>query len=104
MLLSNTNDLHISWIIKDWGVELYDEFKNCFEQFYLSHEIGLRKPNANIYEFVLSENNLKAEETFFIDDTYENTYSAQMLGIKTWNIQPETEDVVDLLAQKEFDI
>jgi len=27
-LLSNTNDLHISWIQNDWGEELYNEFKN----------------------------------------------------------------------------
>jgi putative hydrolase of the HAD superfamily len=51
-LLSNTNDLHISWVQENWGHELFAEFKNCFEQYYLSHEINLRKPIANIYEFV----------------------------------------------------
>ncbi|MEQ6124844.1 HAD family phosphatase [Pseudotenacibaculum sp. MALMAid0570] len=102
-LLSNTNELHISWIQNDWRMELYNEFKDCFEQFYLSHEIQLRKPNANIYEFVLNENALKPEESFFIDDTKENTDAAKKLGIHVWNINPETEDVVDLLAQKEFE-
>jgi putative hydrolase of the HAD superfamily len=102
-LLSNTNDLHISWIQNDWGKELFNEFGSCFEQFYLSHEMHLRKPNADIYEFVLSQNDLKPEETFFIDDTKENTDTAENLGIKVWNINPETEDVVDLLAKKEFD-
>jgi putative hydrolase of the HAD superfamily len=63
----------------------------------------LRKPNADISEFVLSQNDLKPEETFFIDDTKENTDTAENLGIKVWNINPETEDVVDLLAKKEFD-
>lgn len=101
-LLSNTNDLHISWIQNDWGMELYDEFKSCFEKFYLSHEIGMRKPNADIYEYVLNENNLVAEETFFIDDTKENTDAANALGMKVWNINPASEDVVNLLAQKEF--
>jgi putative hydrolase of the HAD superfamily len=101
-LLSNTNELHISWIQKDWGSELYNEFKNCFEEFYLSHEIGLRKPNVAIYEFVLQENNLKAEETFFIDDTLENTIAAEELGIKTWNINPKREDITTLLTKKEF--
>ena len=33
-LLSNTNELHISWVQHQWGEELYTEFKNCFEQFY----------------------------------------------------------------------
>lgn len=102
-LLSNTNDLHISWIQNDWGKELYSEFENCFEKFYLSHEIHLRKPNATIYEYVLQEDNLDPKETFFIDDTKENTEAAQQLGIKTWNINPVEEDVVDLFAQKEFD-
>ncbi len=102
-LLSNTNDLHISWIQNDWGEELYSEFENCFEKFYLSHEIHLRKPNANIYEYVLQEDNLDPKETFFIDDTKENTAAAEQLGIKTWNINPVEEDVVDLFAQKEFD-
>ena len=101
-LLSNTNELHINWIQNDWGNALYKEFKSCFEQFYLSHEIGFRKPNADIYEFVLKENDLLASETFFIDDTLENTIAAEKLGIKTWNLIPGKEDVVELLIKKEF--
>ena len=101
-LLSNTNEMHIKWIEEDWGSELYAEFKNCFEQFYLSHEIGFRKPNADIYSFVLQENNLLAKETFFIDDTIENTEAADRLCIKTWNLIPGKEDVVNLLTKKEF--
>ena len=101
-LLSNTNDLHISWIQDDWQEELYKEFKNQFEQFYLSHEIDLRKPNKDIFDFVLNENGLKAEETLFVDDTKENTDAAEKLGIHVWNIDPATEDVVDLLSRKEF--
>ena len=101
-LLSNTNDLHISWIQKTWGRKLFSEFKNCFEKFYLSHEIHLRKPNKNIYEFVIESNKLKPEETFFVDDTEENTVVANKLGIKTWQLNPNSEDVVDLFSKKEF--
>jgi HAD superfamily hydrolase (TIGR01509 family) len=68
----------------------------------LSHEINFRKPNTEIYQFVLNENKLKAEETFFIDDTKENTDAAERLGIKTWNLIPGKEDVVDLQTQKEL--
>ena len=101
-LLSNTNDLHISWIQNDWGMDLYNEFKNCFEQFYLSHEINLRKPDAAIFKYVLNKNNLKASETIFIDDTKENTDRAKELGMFVWNNNPQTEDVVNLLNRKEF--
>ncbi|PQJ72504.1 HAD-IA family hydrolase [Polaribacter butkevichii] len=101
-LLSNTNDLHISWVKNDWKLALYTAFKGCFEQFYLTHEIHLRKPNLNIYEFVLNENNLIAEETLFIDDTKENTDAANSLGIHVWNLIPGQEDVTELFVKKEF--
>lgn len=103
-LLSNTNDLHISWIQNDWGLDLFTEFKNQFEQFYLSHEIQMRKPNSDIYNYVLSENKLRADETIFIDDTEENTEAAKKLGMHVWNINPKTEDIVELLTRKEFTI
>lgn len=98
ILLSNTNDLHINWVKEN--VNFYEEFKAQFDAFYLSHEIQLRKPNANIYEFVLKENNIKAEESLFIDDTEENIISASKLGIHTWHINPETDDITTLFATK----
>ena len=98
-LLSNTNDLHISWIQQNWGMEQYNAFKICFEQFYLSHEINLRKPNNNIYEFVLTTNDLAPKETLFIDDTKENTDAAKALGIHIWNLKPGKEDVLELLTK-----
>ncbi|WP_298486491.1 HAD family phosphatase [uncultured Maribacter sp.] len=95
-LLSNTNALHISHVIKTMGKTNYNRFKNCFEKFYLSHEIQLRKPNATIYEYVLEQNNLKAEETFFIDDTKENTDAAEKLGIRCWNLLVGSDDIINL--------
>ena len=99
-LLSNTNEMHINWIKNDWGMELYTEFKTCFEAFYLSHEMNMRKPNANIYEFVLEKHQLKPAETLFIDDTKENTDTTTKLGIHSWNLTPGKEDVSELLTIK----
>ncbi len=94
ILLSNTNDMHIDFI-KD-NVSFYEDFKNCFDQFYLSQEIHLRKPNKDIFDFVLENNNLKPEQCFFVDDTKENTDTAKSLGIKVWNIDETCEDVTNL--------
>ena len=58
--------------------------------------MGKRNPNKDIFEQVLDENKLIAEETFFIDDLKENTDAAQKLGIKTWNLQVGKEDVIQL--------
>lgn len=98
-LLSNTNALHIPHVEKIMGTDKFNRFKNAFEKFYLSHEINLRKPNAEIYEFVLKENGLKAEETFFIDDTRENTEAAEKLGIRSWNLQVGKEDIIELKSK-----
>ncbi|MFD0975960.1 HAD family hydrolase [Salinimicrobium gaetbulicola] len=98
ILLSNTNDIHIDWVKEN--IDFFEDFKNCFDAFYLSQEINLRKPEHSIYEFVLKQHGLKPEETLFIDDTPENTKAAAELNIHTWNIDPATEDVVDLFTIK----
>ncbi|PKQ44856.1 HAD family hydrolase [Confluentibacter flavum] len=98
ILLSNTNELHIEWIKKN--VSFYEEFKNCFDAFYLSHDIHLRKPNRDIFEFVLNKNNLNAEDCLFVDDNKDNIKSANALHINTWHINPETEDITTLFKVK----
>lgn len=98
ILLSNTNEIHIQWVQQN--VPFFEEFRNCFDAFYLSHEINYRKPDAAIYEFVLNQHDLKAEECLFIDDTKENTKGAAALGIHTWNLVPGKEDIVDLFTIK----
>ena len=98
-LLSNTNNLHIKWIQNSLGTAFYNKFKNAFEQFYLSHEIHFRKPDLEIYEFVLEQNNLNPKETLFVDDLKENTDAAHKLGVQVWNLDPKTEDVTALFTK-----
>lgn len=98
ILLSNTNELHIDWVKEN--TPFFEAFKNCFDAFYLSHEIYLRKPNNAIFEFVLTENNLNAKDCLFIDDNEANCKAAAALGIKTWHINPESEDVSNLFKIK----
>ena len=98
ILLSNTNELHINYVKEH--VAFYQEFKNYFDAFYLSHEINLVKPNQDIFEFVLNKNKLKAEECLFIDDNEDNIKTANELKIGTWHIKPETEDVINLFDTK----
>ena len=97
-LLSNTNEIHIDWIKEN--VPFFEDFKKCFEAFYLSHEIHFRKPDAAIYKFVLDTHNLRPEESLFVDDIKENTDAAAALGIHIWNLEPGREDIVDLFTAK----
>lgn len=96
-LLSNTNELHIDNERQKMG-DNFKRFERAFERFYLSYEMGKRKPNIDIFQQVLDENHLIAEETFFVDDTKENTDAADSLGIKTWNLNVGQEDIIQLKA------
>ena len=95
-LLSNTNPLHVEQARQNMGNRDFQRFRNCFQEFYLSHEIKMRKPEPEIFAFVLNENRLTPEETLFIDDTREHTESASRLGIRTWHLQVGKETILEL--------
>jgi putative hydrolase of the HAD superfamily len=95
-LLSNTNALHISAVEDEMGPDRFAAFRRCFEGFYLSHELGMRKPDREIFEYVLTRHGLQAEETLFIDDTREHTLGAAGLGIRTWHFRVGVDSILDL--------
>jgi glucose-1-phosphatase len=84
-VLSNTNKTHIDWVHNDLknNHNIVDYETNFFKKVYYSHEINLRKPNVEIYEYVLRDANLVAEETLFIDDNFDNIEAAKTLNIQT---------------------
>lgn len=98
ILLSNTNELHIDYVKRIFN--RFESFKNCFSNFYLSHEINLRKPNSDIYQFVSEHSSFNPKECLFIDDTKENTDAAETLEFITWNIDETKQDVTELFRIK----
>lgn len=99
ILLSNTNALHIEKVKENMSQDRFDRFKKCFHTFYLSHEIHLRKPHPEIFEFVLEAHGLTPNECLFIDDSKENTDTAKRLGLHVWNNHPKKDDVTELFSK-----
>jgi len=95
-LLSNTDAIHIETFEQKSGTTFYSDFYQCFEQVYFSFEVEMRKPNLEIYNYVLNKHELQAKRTLFVDDKKENTDAAAQLGFQVWNLQVGQEDVVDL--------
>ena len=91
-LLSNINPIHYNYIMNYLKTEFgFENNDHLFEKTYYSHFVGLRKPDKAIFEKVLRENGLKAEETLFIDDIAENLEPAKALGIQTYLMKaPDT--------------
>lgn len=83
-LLSNTNAIHLPYyfnrIHEKYGTNGYT---HLFEKTYYSFEIGMRKPNAEIFKFVVKDAGINAEETMFIDDFIENIDTARLMGFQT---------------------
>ncbi len=88
-LLSNTNQIHQDAFLATFEKETgFKNFNNFFTKPYYSHEINLRKPNANIFEFVANDAKILPQETLFIDDSYPNIDAAKLLGFKTHLLLP----------------
>ncbi|MBS1734628.1 MAG: HAD family phosphatase [Bacteroidetes bacterium] len=89
-LLSNTNSIHkraIDDIFKaQTGLESLDQL---FEKAYYSHLSGMRKPGSEIFEYVLQDAGISAEETLFIDDLEPNITTARSLGLHVHQLLPD---------------
>lgn len=99
-LLSNTDAIHIETFEKKNGVSFYRDFYQCFEKVYFSFELGIRKPNPEIFNHLINNHELSPKRTLFIDDKKENTDAAFALGFEVWNLQVGKEDVIHLLDKK----
>lgn len=97
-ILSNTSDLHIidvNRILKETrGIE---NLSLLVEKLYYSYEMGLRKPHKEIYQAVLNDAQLVADETLFLDDNLDNIIGAKSIGIHTIHVTDK--DLCDYLAE-----
>ena len=50
--------------------------------------MGMRKPNRDIFEFVLKQHALDVNETLFIDDSPQHLKTATELGLHTHLLLP----------------
>jgi len=95
-LFSNTNIIHYHAFQKIYqectGKENFD---NYFIKAHYSHELGLRKPYPESFKKLLAIENLVAEETLFIDDSYKNIEGAKEVGLQTILLLPP-KTVLDL--------
>lgn len=81
VILSNTNCLHSGYWRKH-----YPHIEQSADQLYLSHEMGVRKPDVAIYLRVLRQEGLSARQAVFFDDSLTNVQAAQALGINSIHV------------------
>jgi len=95
-LLSNTNQIHYEHYLKDLQI-IHGclDFSDLFEKAYFSYQIGLRKPFREVFDFVVRDAGIRADETLFIDDSMEHVEGARKTGLHAYHLKPE-EDITEL--------
>lgn len=89
-LLSNTNVIHVkSFTASIDSCYGSNTFGNIFEKTYYSCFMHMRKPDAEIFECVISENKLMKTETVFIDDSLQHVEGAKASGINGYLLEAQ---------------
>ncbi len=92
VLLSNAWD-DLPALLESWGMA------DLFEATFISAQIGLAKPDPDIYRHLLKRLQLPPENTLFIDDFSENIAAARALGMQALHFQ-DTQSCLQTLSQR----
>ncbi|SRR5258708_2102252 len=83
---------------KDWMDAKIKRFSllKTFSKVYCSGNLGVAKPDKEIFEYVLNDLQIEPDELLFIDNQKNNIEAANLLGIKTILFKNKTELISSL--------
>ncbi len=74
-LLSDTNELHFTYIIEQYPIV------HAFDEWILSFEVGVKKPEKKIYDTIFEKMDVERDKVFYIDDIERYVEAAKNYGI-----------------------
>ena len=94
-LLSNTNEIHVERFESDMEkAHVLKNLSSFFDEVYYSCRVGMRKPEARIFEFVLKEHGYNPSETLFIDDSPQHIEGAHKVGLNTYHLRADLGETI----------
>jgi glucose-1-phosphatase len=78
--LSNTNPIHWRQHLDRWGLVGY------FDWTFVSHELGMMKPDPEIFQHALATTGVQPGRLLFLDDNEENVFAARELGVRSEHV------------------
>jgi len=93
---TNTNPAHAAY----WSVKFAETMK-YFKKVFISSRIGLRKPDAEAFEFVVNQIGTPANRIVFFDDSAHNIEGARACGLQVVQVTSGS-DVRNALAAMEL--
>jgi putative hydrolase of the HAD superfamily len=84
--------IRVALLSNSWGnTHPREQIDALFDPVVVSGEVGMRKPNPEIFTHVLDLLNVAPNRVVFVDDAEPNTDGARLLGIQTiLHTEPET--------------
>ena len=92
-MLSNLRQIDFDWFASKYDISNFDEL-------YLSYEMHLKKPGNEIYEKMLEDLNVLADNVYFFDDSQSNVEAAKKLGINAYCVTGDT--IRDVLIKEKI--
>lgn len=90
VLLSNAWDDLRPMIEEEWKID------DAFDRLVISAEIGMVKPDLQIYQWVIAELGVDASQAVFVDDFIQNIEGANAAGMKTIHFQSPDQALQEL--------
>lgn len=81
-LLSNTNGIHVPFFTREYTV--FEHFAGAV----YSHEVGVMKPDSEIYQIAIEKFDLDPARTVYIDDSDDNIAGGRKLGLQAIRYEP----------------
>jgi putative hydrolase of the HAD superfamily len=86
----------MDWIFDRLGIRKY------FESIILSAFVNESKPGEAIFNIALNKLQINKDESIFIDDKTENIEGAKRVGIRSFQLDREKLNLLELLKEQEI--
>ncbi len=98
--LLRTGGVRTGLLSNSWGVSTYpaDTLDELFDVLVISGELGVRKPDPEIYAIAVQRMGMPAEALVFVDDLAGNLKPARALGIHTILHRDTAQTIAELHA------
>jgi putative hydrolase of the HAD superfamily len=90
-LLSDTNEIHFNYVRETVAA------LSVFDEFIVSYQVGVMKPDPRIYQEALRRSGLPPGACLFVDDRPANVQGAARLGIHAVQFESPAQLATDLL-------
>ena len=97
IMLSNTNIIHFAFAERTFFTYKNRGLDEYFDKCYRSYDMKMAKPDAEIFEAILSQEQVAANQCLLLDDGPKNIEQAKKMGFQTYFVDPK-EDLSFLLT------